>query len=291
MTRRYDAGFTYDGATGLSVDTSQDWSMCGYVYVGTLTAAGGDLCFLAEYDGAPSELQSYLGWGFNGGNPVLRYTCGDGSTRVLNRYQAITTGAWYHMALVYDATANTVTAYLDAVQVEQQSITMGYTFTFAEFGDFVGGNDLEIAQVKVWAGYALSAGEVADEMAYWTPQNGTSFVEAWWQFDNADQLSDSSGNGLTITNIGNNPTPPGSPRPGVQTVPGQLNPSGPTLLPVAAVGGAVSNGTAVVRARYRVQAAGGAMSGASAWVSTNVAPAGGGASSFGGRARKRRGRR
>ena len=290
MTRRYFQGFTYDQVTtGWSFDSTNDWSVCAWVYIASNGSGGGDVFFQDDGTYIPTNM-AYLGYERNAANtgPALRFVCGDGSVRVMDRSQDCNTGQWYHMALVHDASAGTVTAYVDAVQVEQAtSVTLTTTFTRTEYGDFGGGNDVEVAQAKAWNGYALSAADIADEMAYWTPQHGTGFVVAWWQFDDASQLTDSSGNGHTIGNVASGG---GSPGPGLQTVPGQLNPS-PTVLPVAASGGAVGGGTAAVSYKARVQATGNAVASGTAWVSTNVAPAGGSASSFGGRSRKRRNRR
>lgn len=253
MTRRY-TGYSYDNiiSPAIEIDTTQDWTMMGWVYPATLTASGGDLCFITEYPGAPNALQSYIGWGYNEGNPVLRFTCGDGSTRVLNRYHTITTGSWYHLALVYDASESTITAYVNGAQVEQQEITIPWEATFVEVGDFTfGSNDIEIAQVKMWEGYAISVGELADEIDYWTPQHGTGQVKAWWQFDNADQLSDSSGNGHTLVwdEAGSFSTPGA----GVQTVPGELAPPAYTeaagaITATVAMGGAPTVNRAVAGA-------------------------------------------
>jgi hypothetical protein len=275
MSQRYSA-FTNVQAAAWSFDTSQDWSVCGWLYMVANSAGGGDL-FYSHPTATPGSANAILlGYAHNGTNPTLRWRTGNG-TIGLNHTAVGVTGQWYHLALVYSA--GTVIAYLDGAQVDTQSVTMSATHDYAELGEFNTATS-ELAQIKVWEGHALTLGELAAEIAYWTPQTAPGDVYAWWQLEAAAPTLDSSGNSHTLSG-------PGSAN-GSFTPPGQFAPTNPS---VAAVGSAVSNGVAVVRQRLRIQASGNAVAGSVGWVRTSVPTPGGGASSIGGRARRRRGRR
>jgi hypothetical protein len=277
MSQRYTA-YTNVTAAGFALDPSGGWSVCGWLYLVADTGGDGDLFFVQPTATPGSAYAIRLGYSHNGSDPTLRFRSGDGTDQ-LNHTEVVTTGQWYNLAITYDGT--TARAYVDGVEVASQTMAMSGTYDQCDLGDFAFGTTIvELAQIKVWEGHALSPAELATEILYWQPQTATGDVYAWWQQEAADPTLDSSGNGHTLSGPG---TTDGS-----FTPPGQLNPSIPN---VAAVGGSVSDGVAVVRQRLRVQAVGNSQSGSLAWVSTNVAPEGGGSSSFGGRARKRRGRR
>lgn len=277
MSQRFTSN-TQINAASWSFDTSQPWSVCGWLYIVASSAGGGDLFFSVPSATPGSSFAIRLGYDNSGSNPTLRYRTGNGVT-VLNHTANGATGQWYHMALTYDGT--TARAYLDGAEVASQAVALVDTQNTTDFGDFSSGQaTAEYAQVKIWNGHCLSVGELAAEIAYWAPQTAPSNVYAWWQFDASAPTLDSSGNSHTLSGPGTSN--------GSFTPPGQLNP--PTLN-VAAVGGVVSNGVAVVRQKLRVQAVGDTFSGSIGWVNTSVPSEGGGASAFGGRARVRRGRR
>ena len=271
MSQRY-TNYTNVDADSWAFDVGQPFSVCGWLYyVAAGGGGGGDLFYSEEW--TVSSLR--LGFDYNAG-PALVW-----ATNSVNHAEAVSLGQWYHMALTGDGT--TVRYYLDGVEVGNVAATLSGTHTLSDLGDFGNGlSVVELAQIKVWQGHCLSPSELATEIAYWTPQTATSDVYAWWQLDASDPTLDSSGNSHTLSG-------PGTAN-GTFTPPGQLNPP-PAVQPVAASGGATSSGAAVVRLRMRVQATGNAVASGTAWVSTNVAPAGGSASSFGGRSRKRRNRR
>jgi len=277
MSQRFTSG-TVVTAAAWSFDTSQNWSVCGWLYLVSSSAGGGDLFFSVPSATPGSAFSIRLGYDHNGTNPTLRYRAGNGTT-ILNHTANGATGQWYHMAITYDGA--TARAYLDGSQIASQTVTLVDTQNTTDFGDFSGGTAAaEFAQLKVWNGHCLSVGELADEMAYWAPQTAPGDVYAWWQFDASDPTLDSSGNSHTLSGPG---TANGS-----FTPPGQLNPA---VQNVAAIGGATSNGLAVVRQKQRVQASGNSVAGSIAWVRTSVPTIGGGASLLGGRSRKRRNRR
>lgn len=278
MSQRFTSG-TVRTAAAWAFDTSQNWSVCGWLYIVASSAGGGDLFYSAPAANPTSGYSIRLGYDNNGSNPTLRYRTGNG-TPLLNHTAVVASGQWYNLAITYDGT--TARAYLDGVQVASAAVAMVDIHDVTDFGDFSAGQaTAEFAQLKVWTGHCLSVGELANEIAYWTPQTAHGDVYAWWQFDAGNPPLDSSGNSHTLSGPG---TTDGS-----FTPPGQLAPS---TLSVAASGGSLSNGVAVIRQKLRVQAVGAARGGSIGWVRTNVPPApGGGATSLGGRARARRGRR
>jgi Concanavalin A-like lectin/glucanases superfamily len=277
MSQRYTA-YTNVTAAGFALDPSGGWSVCGWIYLVASSGGDGDLFYVEPTATPGSAYAIRLGYSHNGSDPTLRFRSGDG-TNQLDHTEVVAVGQWFNMAITYDGT--TARAYVDGVEVDSQTMTMSGSYDAMDMGDFAfGSSTVELAQIKVWEGHALSPSELATEIAYWQPQTATGDVYAWWQQEAADPTLDSSGNSHTLSG-------PGSAN-GSFTPPGQLNPTNPI---VAAVGDTVSNGVAVVRQKLRVQASGNAVAGSVAWVRTNVAPEGGGASSFGGRSRKRRSRR
>jgi hypothetical protein len=276
MSQRFTSG-TQITAASWSFDTSQPWSICGWLYLVASSAGDGDLFFSVPSATPTTSNSIRLGYS-NNGSPTLRWRTGNGSISLGNTAVAAL-GQWYHMALTYDGT--TARAYLDGSQVTSQALAMTDIHNQNDFGDFSFGTaTAEYAQVKVWNGHCLTVGELANEKAYWTPQTDPAHVYAWWQFDASAPTLDSSGNSHTLSGPGTSN--------GSFTPPGQLNPDHFT---VAAIGGTLSNGTAVVRTKLRVAASGATASNGSAWVATSVPTIGGAGSSVGGRARLKRGRR
>jgi hypothetical protein len=277
MSQRYTA-YTNVTCPTFALDPSSGWSVCGWLYIVASIGGDGDLFFVQPILTPGSAYAIRLGYSHNGSDPTLRFRCGDGTDQ-LNHTEVVTTGQWYNLAITYDGT--TARAYVDGVEVASQTMTMSGSYDQMDMGDFAFGTaTVELAQIKVWEGHALSPSELATEIAYWTPQTAPGDVYAWWQQEAVAPTADSSGNGQTLSGPG---TTDGS-----FTPPGQLNPTNPN---VAAIGGTTSDGVAVVREKLRIQAAGNTVAGSYAFVRTNVAPEGGGATSFGGRSRKRRSRR
>lgn len=273
MSQRFTSN-TQISAAAWSFDTSQSWSVCGWLYLVASSAGGGDLFYSAPAANPGSAYSIRLGYD-NNGSPTLRYRTGNG-TPLLNHTATVATGQWYHLAITYDGT--TARAYLDGSEVASAAVAMVDLHDVTDLGDFSSGQaTAEYAQVKTWLGHCLSVGELANEIAYWSPQTAPGNVYAWWQFDAAAPTLDSSGNSHTLSGAGTSN--------GSFTPPGQLE---PTTRNVAAVGSTVSAGTAGVRSKLRVTASGGTVTSGSGWVNTSEpSPARAGAT-FGGRGRRTR---
>lgn len=278
MSQRFTSN-TQINAASWSFDTSQPWSVCGWLYIVASSAGDGDLFYSVPSATPGSAYSIRLGYSNNGANPTLRYRTGNGGT-IFGWTEDAAAGQWYHMALTHDG-ATTVRAYLDGSLLGTGNVPLTDVHNQNDFGDFSSGQaTAEYAQAKIWNGHCLSVGELAAEMAYWAPQTAPGSVYAWWQFDASAPTLDSSGNSHTLSGPG---TANGS-----FTPPGQLNPS---TFNVAAVGGVTSNGVAVVRQKLRVQAVGDTVSSSHAWVRTSVPSPPSVANPSGGRARLRRARR
>lgn len=213
MSRRY-SGFVNGQVSDWSLDTSQDFSICGWLYIVSGSSGGGDVFFTVEGSNNVSAYQVYIGYGRRSPDTgfALRFRCGDGAETINLRVDA-ETGQWYHLALCKGS--GQVTAYVDGVQVAQQPIVMSSVHDYAELGDF-GNNTVELAQVKVWQGHCLSVGELAQEMTFWAPQTAPEDVALWLQLENAAPTLDSSGNGHVLSEGGSD---------GLETVPGSLGPA------------------------------------------------------------------
>lgn len=277
MSQRFTAS-NHVSAAAFALAPASKWSVCGWIYIVSSSGGDGDL-FYAEPSATPGSTYAIrLGYSHNGGAPTLRFRAGDG-TNQLNDTEVVAAGDWNHMCLTYDGAV--ARAYLDGNEVASQALSMAGSYNVVDIGDFAFGTSVvELAQIKVWQGTALTPAQLALEQLYWRPQTAPANVYAWWQLDAAAPTLDSSGHSRTLSG-------PGSSN-GLFTPPGQLDPVNQN---VAALGGTVSNGTAVVRMRVKVAASGQTVSGGRAFVRTSVPSPPSGTATFGGRSRARRGRR
>lgn len=278
MSQRF-SGTTSINASSFALNPAAGWTVCGWLYVvSSAPGSDGDL-FEVEPSANPGTARAIrLGYNNNGSAPTVRFRVGNGTDQ-LNATPTIAPGDWNHLALTFDG--DDARAYIDGQEVAAAVILgMSGSYDTVRIGSFTSGAVVELAQVKVWQGVALTQQQIATEMLYWRPQTAPANLYAWWQLDAAAPTLDSSGHSRTLSGPG---TANGS-----FTPPGQLDPVNQN---VAAVGGTLSNGVAVIRTKLRVSAAGATVSNGSAWLSTSVPTIGGGASALGGRARKKRGRR
>ncbi len=117
---------------------------------------------------------------------------------------AINTGTWYHIAVVYTASAGSAKFYKDGVQVgstqtglptsiyDSTSVfAIGTLFTPAQ--DFI---NAQIDEVRVW-NIVRSATEINDTKSL--SIDSATNLQGSWHLNNA--LTDSSGNSNTLTNV------------------------------------------------------------------------------------------
>jgi hypothetical protein len=245
--RRFTDYANYNTATW-NFDASLDWSVCGWLYIVESAGSGnqGDV-FYSEDTGNPGNTSAIrLGYTSDAGaDPALRFRVPG-----LNLTIPTTVATWVHMALTYDGT--TARAYVDGAEVGSATVSATFTHNRVDLGSFHFNDDVivEIAQVKSWLGTALTAPELADEIAYWTPQTTPGDVVAWWQLRNPDPTLDSSGNGYTLVEVGFAPDLPGE-----IPVPGALVPT-----VVYDVAGAITTTATLAGAAVQVFTAAGALS-------------------------------
>lgn len=277
MSQRFTAHNTVTAAS-FALNPALGYTVCGWIYNVSNSGGDGDLFFAGQ--SANPGVSRAIRLGYAAG-PVLRWRSGDG-VNLLNETDPVVNGDWSFMALTYDGAV--ARAYLDGNLLREQAMAMSGSYDTVTIGDLAFGTSVvELAQVKVWQGVALTPQQLALEQLFWRPQNAPSKLYAWWQLEAAAPTLDSSGNLRTLSG-------PGSAN-GSFTPPGQLD---PTTRNVAAVGDTRSTGTAVVRMRQRVQASGNTVSDGRVFIRTSVpsAAGGGGAdSAMGGRSRMRRHRR
>lgn len=254
-----------------ALNPATGYTVCGWIY--NVSNAGGDgELFFASQSANPGVSRA-IRLGYASG-PMLRWRSGDG-LNLLNESDAVVTGDWSFMALTYDGAI--ARAYLDSVEITSQAMSMSGSYDSVTIGALSGTSTVELAQVKVWQGIALSPAQLATEQLYWRPQSAPSKVYAWWQLEAAAPTLDSSGNSRTLSGAG---TANGS-----FTPPGQLD---PTVRNVAAAGNTLSGGTAGVRSKLRVAAVGGTISSGSGWINTTEPSLRRAIATFGGRGRRAR---
>lgn len=274
MSQRFTSN-TVVSASAFALNPAVGYTVCGWIYNVSNAGGDGDL-FFAGQSAAPGVSRA-IRLGYASG-PALRWRSGDG-TNLLNETDEVVNGDWSFMAISYDGAV--ARAYLDGNEIASKAMLMTGSYDTVTIGAALGTSVVELAQIKVWQGVALTPSQLALEQLFWRPQTALNKLYAWWQLDAAAPTADSSGNNRTLSG-------PGSAN-GSFTVPGQLDPDRPN---VAAVGDTRSSGTAVVRLRMRVSAVGNTVTDGRAFVRTSViAAAGGGDSPVGGRSRMRRSRR
>src|SRR5262245_61278726 len=124
---------------------------------------------------------------------------------------------WYHVAMVFDDTANTLTSYLNAVQ-DQQITGMTGTFTpgFEAIGNFDVGTypnfvNGRVAAVKLYTG-VLTANEIAAEMRSYLPLR-TANLHSWLPLRDVGEQGTNYGGTGNFTAAGTLTTEDGPPIP------------------------------------------------------------------------------
>jgi len=258
-------------AASFALNPAAGYTVCGWIYNVSNAGGDGDLFFASQ--SANPGVSRAIRIGYSAG-PMLRWRSGDGSN-LLNESDAVVTGDWSFMSLTYDGAI--ARAYLDGNEITSKAMAMSGSYDTVTIGALSGTSTVELAQVKVWQGVALSPAQLATEQLYWRPQNAPSNVYAWWQLEAAAPTLDSSGNLHTLSGAGS--------ANGSFAPPGQLD---PTTRNVAAVGNTVSGGTAGVRSKLRVAASGGTISSGSGWMRTTEPSPSRSIATFGGRGRRAR---
>ena len=122
-------------------------------------------------------------------------------------------GVWRHFALVFDETANTLTAYVDTNK-EVKSATTTLNVSDANFIIGKRQNNIQyfkgqMSNIAVYSS-ALTDSQISTLFNFGTPETTPSFSPtAWWKLDDQNAITDYSGNGHTGTNNGATNSPGG----------------------------------------------------------------------------------
>lgn len=190
-SRRYTT--TLGQLTAHSFAIHSDWTISLWL---RRLSAGGEYAFYTDNGGSPN-----IWIGDTAGSVLIRCQSATGPIA----YTAASDGEWHQLALVHDATAQTFAAYLDGVEVDA---TTGVTFvdtTLATYGVLgtitPAGGSADIAFPKIWTA-PLTAEEIRSEYLWATPHKQEPALYAYWSFDPSSPATDSSGNGHTLTDVG-----------------------------------------------------------------------------------------
>lgn len=180
-----------------SINYNADYTLMGWFYVYTLQPGTGTVnaLFQLVVDDLNRDRMSIDS---ATAQPVVSVRVA-GGTVTSARGTAVSTAAWHHWALVRSGT--TLSIYIDGSF--SVSVTLSLTGRSSGnqilFGHLFGGNDspdADMCYLKAWQ-VALSAGEVAAEVNYMTPQKAG--YQGFWYIDpGATRLNDTSGNGHTL---------------------------------------------------------------------------------------------
>lgn len=207
------SGEYYRRTTNLPSTTAFTWM--AWVY--PITISGTNTFF--SIDNGTSFIDCYLNGDFF---RVFSSGVGQGTG------SGVATATWYHLAITCSGTgANTLKVYLNGVEDISQA---GASFSPSHiiFGDYntSGGGpfDGRLAAVKMWDA-ALSGAEVAAEKDFYEPQRTTNKHAVYWMRNTAEAVTDTSGNGYTLTAVGTASDEDGPP--------GVTEPSSGLAIPVA----------------------------------------------------------
>lgn len=150
-------------------------------------------------------------WGYTddtGSDPSIRLVVSDDGSALTSKVTAITrldNGTWYHLAIVYDASAGTAIPYIDTVA--QTTQTSHKTSIYDGTADFTIGarinagtannfNDGLIDDVRVWSDVRTPT-EISDNWQKEIVGDEAGLV-SYWKLNNA--LTDENANANTLTN-------------------------------------------------------------------------------------------
>lgn len=196
MSQRFNPGSGVDryvDAGTVSLASTTAFTFCGWVYL-TTGGVNGDVIYADPVAGAFTQY-AWVGW--DSGNWVFLQN-NAGNSGVYNYSTALTTGAWTHLAMVFDGT-NTL-SYINGALVNSAASNVGARGAFNLIAIGVNSADATLQDCKVFAS-ALDAAAVAREMRVSRPAR-TAFI--WWPlFAGSPGTADLSGNGRNLSGLGN----------------------------------------------------------------------------------------
>lgn len=215
-------------STDLELSSSQYWSITdadqtGLAITGDLSislwaklesAPGTDVQFqFVSKDGAAGNRGFYFDYQDVSGTKKIHFlACADGTNLSAGTINyTLTVGTWYHVGIIYDASAGSAEAYVNGASIG--TISSLDTSIFDSNGAFEigsnggGGNYFDglIGDVRIWS-RTITAGEMED--MYTDPatvSNGAS-LQGWWFLNNTLDTTKAHDNGSNNNDLTNNNT-------------------------------------------------------------------------------------
>lgn len=172
------ADFEFDNSEWLSIVDNSDVSPTGDFTVAfwynaeSLSASGGDRMFFSKNNGS-SQRSIYFSLHNTGGNPVYRLSISPNLTSDNAQDHTVLTApnlsTWYHLVLVFDASAGTATYYVDGVQdgspVGSYATSIPDSTASWEIGGYAAGSlefDGLMQDFIYWKDVAITSADVDD---------------------------------------------------------------------------------------------------------------------------------
>jgi hypothetical protein len=187
FTGGYRVGSSYDFASNAG------HTMCGWIYLNSLTGADAVVCYLSTSSGSNSN-SFFLLYGSSGGGFFGAWDQIGGSGPYYAIASSPSANTWYHLAVT--STTGSFITYLNGTQVTSAvtpNITGRANFTYQHLGF---ASDAVLQDVMVF-GDVLTAAEIRQVMLTNAPIARVA-PYAWYKLANASPLTDSSGNSHTL---------------------------------------------------------------------------------------------
>lgn len=178
---------TESSNTALTVPGSQPFTVMGWMKAVSWTSGDNFGGYLT--DGGSNSVS----WGID--STSGQYFIQTGASVVLGTDD----GNWHHYAIVWDGVA--VTRYRDGSGTTTADTVANVNYGTILVGRSVAGtNTIEVSQLKLWAGRALTAAEVDSERLFHNPH--VAPVSYWWQFTWQNPTQDDGGSSKTLSSGG-----------------------------------------------------------------------------------------
>lgn len=181
--------------TGL--DVTGDFSFTCWIKMESQPGSGGRTVFLSKWNNSDTAKRAYLFGYFNDAgtkNLELQVVDSGGTSRAARQNQTLTNGTWYHLGVVYDASAGEVDFYVDG------SATGASPFTSM-------GTSIRDVDADFNIGGLMNAGlehdGLMDDAVFWnTELTSSEMSDLYDEYASGVTRADSSGNSNDLTDNG-----------------------------------------------------------------------------------------